>query len=991
MTRILAAAATFFLGFLPVQLQAQSAPATFRILLGVTDSGPTRWDGTVSVHNGGSITLQPWRFEGVDSFNGQVFHLTTHPARLFGGATPAGASPIVANGFLVGLENTNESSQVDITTSQGDFSFKASDIVYGTPLYKLGGRVFVDRVPPSTRLTETKEEEDYPAIATGANDEAWLAYVQFHHGADYLKLRTSPKTPISDFSNLKEATGGDQVWARHFVNGAWSNPIAITDAGGDLYRPSVAVDGQGRAWVFWSENKNGNFDVYGRVIEGNSPKGRIQISNEAGSDIDPVAARAADGSIWVAWQGWRNGRAAIFTAEQSGEKFSAPHKISTSNADEWNPAISADKSGRISVAWDSYRNGNYDVYVRTAVNKEWGKEIGIAATARYEAYPSISYDGNGRLWVAYEEGGKGWGKDFGAYSTPGIALYQGRRVNLKGLEPTGRIVQLDTDFDEALLGVPSLFADRLTNQSDADSLDPNPQNGPQRKADQTAANNVRAPKNTLPRLLADNSGRIWLAFRSAHPIWWSPLGTVWTEYLVSFDGKSWTRPIFLNHTDNLLDNRPALALTGANTLLLVNSSDGRRDFQVAERLTSALGLGDNAAGDPYENDLWSDLIKLPAPSPSTGVVAASTASDPPTIDRVDATAVQGLHSYRGGPEKSLHVVRGEFHRHSEISMDGGNDGTILDQWRYTLDAAELDWVGCCDHDNGAGREYTWWITQKLTDIFNSPGAFTPMFAYERSVPYPEGHRNIIFAQRGIRPLPRLPLSGENEPGHAPDTQMLYAYLKHFNGITASHTSATSMGTDWRDNDPDTEPVVEIYQGDRQNYEIPDGPRSNNEKDSIGGWRPKGFVSIALDKGYRLGFESSSDHISTHISYCNLFVKDNSRASILEAFQKRHVYAATDNILADIESGSHLMGDEFSTSELPSIQVKLIGTSRFSKVMIIKDGKYVYSKAPNEKDVEFSWRDNQPTKDKISYYYVRGEQDNGEIVWASPFWIKYTGQ
>jgi hypothetical protein len=30
-----------------------------------------------------------------------------------------------------------------------------------------------------------------------------------------------------------------------------------------------------------------------------------------------------------------------------------------------------------------------------------------------------------------------------------------------------------------------------------------------------------------------------------------------------------------------------------------------------------------------------------------------------------------------------------------------------------------------------------------------------------------------------------------------------------------------MGTDWRDNDPVVEPVVEIYQGDRQNYEMPD--------------------------------------------------------------------------------------------------------------------------------------------------------------------------
>jgi hypothetical protein len=220
--------------------------------------------------------------------------------------------------------------------------------------------------------------------------------------------------------------------------------------------------------------------------------------------------------------------------------------------------------------------------------------------------------------------------------------------------------------------------------------------------------------------------------------------------------------------------------------------------------------------------------------------------------------------------------------------------------------------------------------------------------------------------------------------------MLYGYLREFNGIVASHTSATAMGTDWRDNDPSTEPAVEIYQGDRQNYEIEDGPRANTEKDSIGGWRPKGLVRLALDKGYRLGFESSSDHISTHISYGNLYVKDLTRASVLEALQKRHVYAATDNILADVESGSHLMGDEFSSSELPSLRVKLKGTSRFAKVVIVKDGKYVYSTSPNSETVDFSWRDNQPDKGKTSYYYVRGEQDNGEIVWVSPLWIKYTG-
>src|ERR1039458_6995668 len=36
-----------------------------------------------------------------------------------------------------------------------------------------------------------------------------------------------------------------------------------------------------------------------------------------------------------------------------------------------------------------------------------------------------------------------------------------------------------------------------------------------------------------------------------------------------------------------------------------------------------------------------------------------------------------------------------------------------------MDAAALDWVGCCDHDNGGGREYTWWLTQKFTDVYTA--------------------------------------------------------------------------------------------------------------------------------------------------------------------------------------------------------------------------------------------------------------------------------
>ena len=107
-----------------------------------------------------------------------------------------------------------------------------------------------------------------------------------------------------------------------------------------------------------------------------------------------------------------------------------------------------------------------------------------------------------------------------------------------------------------------------------------------------------------------------------------------------------------------------------------------------------------------------------------------------------------------------------------------------------------------------------------------------------------------------------------------DTAMLYDYLKEHNGICASHTSATGMGTDWRDINPQLEPFVEIYQGHRQSYEYLGAPRSARRPgESIGGWQPLGFIWNALAMQYRIGFEASSDHISTHISYAVALAED----------------------------------------------------------------------------------------------------------------------
>ena len=184
--------------------------------------------------------------------------------------------------------------------------------------------------------------------------------------------------------------------------------------------------------------------------------------------------------------------------------------------------------------------------------------------------------------------------------------------------------------------------------------------------------------------------------------------------------------------------------------------------------------------------------------------------------------------------------------------------------------------------------------------------------------------------------------------------MLYDYLKEHGGICASHTSATGMGTDWRDMNPEVEPFVEIYQGHRESYEHLGAPRAARRPgESIGGWQPLGMVWNALAMQYRLGFQASSDHISTHISYAVALAEDTTRAAILDAFRRRHCYAATDNIILDVRSGEHLMGDEFDADGPVKLKVLVHGTRPMARVDIIKDFRYVYSTEPGRAQVEFA--------------------------------------
>jgi hypothetical protein len=989
----------FFAVMLVLSLPA--ADVGVRIRFGLTDKTPKKWDGTVTVAPGKIERLDGWRFEATDQVQATSgWKASTRPLTVRRSNNPkkagkgkGGNANMADNGIILLLTDVNESSSVKVKTEQGDFDFKLADIGYGKFVEKLDGAVDIERVAASRPLTKGRTDDDYPALAVAPDGSAFAAWVSYTAGIDRDERAKRLEKEPADLSYLAKESGGDQLWLRAQKNGTWSEPVAITPGHGDLYKCNVTVDGKGKVWLFWAENKNwpkqdvANFEIWARSYDNGKLSEPINISENPGNDVNAVAAADANGRIWVTWQGARENSFRILERHQAADgSWTTERAVSTQTGNCWTPAITSTlKGGKVAIAWDTYDKGDYDVWVREFTGDKPGDAQPAANSEKYEARPALTYDLEGRLWITYELSGPTWGKDWGGLvRNKGIGLYRDRQIGLRVLD-AGKWVEPATPLTKALPG-----AKKRRGPANLPVNRPEPEVTTRRPGQEAEA----APANTynnIGRIACDRDGRIWLFARSREGAFHTAVGSVWVNYATYYDGKDWVGPIILPHSDNLIYNEPSVAAHPQGGLLIAHSTDHRQDRHVAR------GGGGNdslaAMRDPFDNDVFISRLEFPAnpvtltlmPAKDTPLIGAKP-SDATVKERAEIARCRDWKiDYQGKP---LQLIRGEFHRHTEISGDGGGDGPLEDMWRYAIDVAAMDWLGCGDHDNGAGREYTWWLTQKTTDAFRLPGSFDPPFSYERSVSYPEGHRNVVFAQRGVRTLPRLPRTDAEPVVHAPDTLMLFKYLKQFNGVCASHSSATGMGTDWRDNDPVYEPMVEIYQGCRQSYERPGSPRSPTETDAIGGWRPKGFINLALLKGYKFSFESSSDHTSTHISYAMVYSEGRSREDLLKAMRLRHTYAATDNIIADWRCGEHMQGDEFKTTDAPAFHLRLTGTAPFSKVTIVKDDVEIKIIEPKKAEVELTWTDPSPTAGKTSYYYARGEQADGELVWASPMWINY---
>jgi hypothetical protein len=726
---------------------------------------------------------------------------------------------------------------------------------------------------------------------------------------------------------------GDQIYARHLA-GIWSEPQPVTSERGDYYRTAIAQDASGKIWVVWSAREGTNFDLYARAFDGKTWGERQRLTSAANSDMNHVMASDGAGHLYLAYQSARSGNFDIYLRIYDGRKWSDEIQVSSDPANDWEPALAVAPDGRVTILWDTYAAGNYDVVFRTWKHGQLSPISTIAATGAFEAHVSAQYDHQGRLWAAWDQGDWNWGKDYG-YEIPesGRGLLTGRQVRV-AVFANGRVQQTRSPIAESVpedsrqvFHRPSIVLDR---------------NGNPWVFFRTRVN--------MPRAKGGNAEGLYRA--------------LWRLEATTLRNGAWSPMIEFPQATGRIDLALAVAPQRNGGVAAVWATDGR----------------DWPTGSPHEQDLEFAVLPAGNPGPPAELIAFQPPADNlPLSHKEEARDIQRVRAYRANiAGQTFRIARGDVHRHTDLSWDGNRDGSLDDTYRYAMDAAGFDFVGVCDHEAGQSIPYNWSRLQKAVDLYTIPDRFTPLYSYERSVKWPNGHRNVFFSQRG---KPVLEVPEEEANGEANTGKALYPYLRKYDGVSSPHTSGSGAGTDFRDSDPVIEPVVEIYQGYRSNFETLGAPRSPSRKESTR--FTAGFVQNAWARGIQLGVQASSDHVSTHISYGGYYVDRLDRDALIAAMKARRTFAATDNILVDLRMGDHFMGESFSATAVLPLSVFVSGTQALKQVEVIHNNKVVYSSV----EPKFVWTDNDPQHGK-NYYYVRVEQQDGQLCWSSPIWVEY---
>lgn len=850
----------------------------------------------------------------------------------------------------------------------------------------------IDLTPNMVALRREGHQSDFPALAVDSRGTPWIAYVEWDGKQDALRL-------------AKRTDAGLE-------------PLLTIGRPGIIHQPALAAIGDDGLLVVWSQVNDANvMDLKAQRIRTGKTDGDEMVVAASPNGANAFARTAVDraGRVWIVWQSMRGKLSDVYcrTFDPAKNQWSPEVQVTNDPTGDWEPCVAFDDKDGAWIVYDGARGNEFNVYAnRVGLDGAVGETKTLIQTDRYEGRTSAVGTPDGRgIWLACERGNQQWGLDMRAHGGPQGLNGRKDMVLAYWDLSSGRVEEMPT-INPLLIALPGPVsdADQTPRANNAQAAAKAAEREKARaEEDKKAGKNPNKPAPNvvaavnLPQIMLDAEGRPWATVRYFKNF-------CWRVALSRFDQatKQWSKPFALPDAAYAQDRRTGAALAGDGSLWICWPSDLR-----TSKLHRTVGI--QLAKVATEASV--PLVKTQVAQPREPFPAYINPTTPERPRDERHTWTHNGTTYK--------LYWGDFHRHTDVSnCITANDGCVVEQFRYAYDMGKLDLLGTSDHTDVAKiyHPYEWWLNQKLVDVFYAPGFFNSMYAYEREQKWPFGHRNIVFAQRGgpivyiqrvnylASPWQKIfPVKTEGEKELSPQ-ELWDVLVRYGQPVTAmSHTGATGMGLNWNifDRiDHRVENVVEIFQGARVSYEgrgapqptvgLREGEKYNTASPVAGEPLPgdpiqsfldkdNGLYQNALSRGHKLGVWANSDHISTHTSYGGVYVKDFTREGIIEGLNARRTIAATDKIFVEFTCNGHLLGTEIEVTGKPTLAWTIDGTSDIKQVTLVRNEENYKQWQPAKKAVAQSFTDEAPLAGE-NRYYLRIEQNDGNMAWSSPIWV-----
>jgi len=215
-------------------------------------------------------------------------------------------------------------------------------------------------------------------VRSGAQQEPQLAVYGGTLYAAWFDDRDDATGPSDDYNiYFTSSADGGTTWGDDLVN---NNDVRVDDgpAPAAAGYPDMAVAPSGRICLIYSDNRNGNFDIFvtwsddgGRHwgdghINGNDVRVNDDPIGPAVDQVEPALTIDASGALYAVWQDDRNGDMDIYSARSvdGGMIWSANVRVNDdaigNGVDQLEPSVTREGSS-LTVAWADARTGEFDI------------------------------------------------------------------------------------------------------------------------------------------------------------------------------------------------------------------------------------------------------------------------------------------------------------------------------------------------------------------------------------------------------------------------------------------------------------------------------------------------------------------------------------------------------------------------------------------------------------------------------------------------------